>query len=169
MDGQMSLASTDLSFRKAAAPGGRGRRSRFARAFLSPVSLCLLGGMTLYAGALRPDLVVNAIPPTALIFDAVNISTNLAKAQFRNVQARRLLDNGEEKLAVEGVIENLSRQPNRLRDLKLTLIGEHGQASFSWVAPLSQAEIKGGATMNFKTSLSAPPAGPFRVAVEFVR
>lgn len=146
-----------------------GKLSRFNRIWKSPFTVTVIGGAALYFSVVNPEFVARILPPAAVVFDAVNISVNPAKAQLRNIQARRVVENGEERLVVEGDISNISRNVNKLRDLKLSLLGENGQAIYMWVAKLPSSEIAGRSSMNFRTTLSAPPPGNFKVSVEFIR
>lgn len=132
-----------------------------------PALICAstLIGLVAAIGAREP--VVRQIPQTAVVFKAIGLPVNLRALTFKDVKTRMFEDNGQQVLAVEGIITNLRTTPNRVPPLRVALKGSDGREIYWWIAQPTLTKLDAGGTLLFRTRLASPPSNAKIALVNF--
>lgn len=149
--------------------GGR-KRSRAGRAF---VALCwlLLIGLLAMAGAgaaLYPREVVRAVPGTAKFYAAIGRPVNVRGLDFGKIRYKWIVERGQPKLVVGGVIKNVTGETTRVPDLVFVLFDGNDKVLYKWAAQIRNTPLPGGKTTRFAERVPGPPELVRRVEVRFV-
>jgi len=133
---------------------------------LTLVLAAALGG---YAIVSQRVQLVRAAPVLANLYRAIGQPVNIFQADFENIRATREGEGRETRLVVEGQIRNLAKGDNVVPDIQIALLDAGGKTIYSWIAPLPENRIAPKSSLNFRTSLEAPPAGYHSLVVKFAR
>lgn len=132
-----------------------------------PAAICLVTAIALIAaiGERRP--LVRNVPQTAAVFKAISMPVNLRGLDIKDVKARLFEENGQQVLAVEGIIKNALKTGNHVSPLLISLRGEDGREIYSWSAQPGVSRLDGGANLMFRTRLASPPSSAKTALVNF--
>lgn len=152
-------------------PAGRapsvGQGSWRRRAILCTLFMAVaIGGFGIFSQRVQ---LVRMVPVLASIYRAVGLPVNIYQADFESIRATREGEARETRLVVEGQIRNLARGDNVVPDIQIALLDATGKIIFSWIAPLPENRIAPKGSLNFRTSLEAPPPGYHSLVLKFAR
>ncbi|WP_237153328.1 zinc-ribbon domain-containing protein [Oryzibacter oryziterrae] len=136
----------------------------------TPVAGALLLGflMMLVVTALFARVsIVRAFPDFAGLYASVGLEVNLRGMRFDSVQTHRESDGATPVLVIDGNIQNLTVDTQKLPALRITLKSATGRDVYAWNYALPQTTIDPDATLHFKTRLMAPPDAATMAEVRF--
>jgi hypothetical protein len=126
--------------------------------------LAITTGLT--AIAYRTDI-VRAWPKSASAFAAIGQSANLYGVDIRRVQAQAGLDVKGPRVIVAGVLASVSRKPEAVAYLKVSLIDTKGVEKLSWLVDPGIEVLQPGKVHSFQTTRSNPIRGELKAVVVF--
>jgi predicted Zn finger-like uncharacterized protein len=127
-------------------------------------SVLIGAGMT--AIAYRTDI-VRAWPKSASAFAAIGKPANLYGIDIRGVQVRAGVDVKGPRVIVAGVLASVSRKPEAVAYLKVSLVDTKGVEKLSWMVDPGVEMLAPGKTHVFETARSNPIRGELKAVVTF--
>jgi predicted Zn finger-like uncharacterized protein len=124
-----------------------------------------IGGV-IGAVSYRTDI-VRAWPKSASAFAAIGQPANLYGIDIRGIQARAGLDTKGPRVVVAGVLASVSRKPEPVAYLKVSLVDAKGMEKLSWMVDPGITVLDPGKTHIFETARSNPVRGELRAIVTF--
>lgn len=129
-------------------------------AALVAISACLT------AIGYRTDI-VRAWPKSASAFAMIGQPANLYGVDIHGVQARAGIDIKGPRVIVDGVLTSVSRRPEPVAYLKVSLIDAKGVEKLSWMVDPGITVLQPGKSHKFQSTRSNPIRGELKVAVIF--
>ena len=126
--------------------------------------VALAAGLT--AIAYRTDI-VRAWPKSASAFAAIGQPANLYGIDIRRIQARAGLDVKGPRVIVAGVLASVSRKPEPVAYLKISLVDAKGLEKLSWMVDPGIAVLQPGQFHAFESTRSNPVRGDLKAVVVF--
>jgi predicted Zn finger-like uncharacterized protein len=114
----------------------------------------------------RTDI-VRAWPKSASAFAMIGQPANLYGVDIRYVQARAGLDAKGPRIIVGGVLTSVSRKPEPVAYLKVSLIDAKGAEKLSWMVDPGLTILQPGQSHRFQTIRSNPIRGDVKAMVVF--
>jgi len=129
--------------------------------------LALLVAAVVFGGLLARERIVAEWPEAAELYNAIGIATAMPEQGLvvRNVSSRRILDNGEELLVVEGEVANLSTETRDLPPLRGALRDARQHDVQEWTFTVSEAKLAAGGVVTFSTTLKNPASEATEVSI----
>jgi hypothetical protein len=127
-------------------------------------SVLIGAGMT--AIAYRTDI-VRAWPKSASAFAAIGKPANLYGIDIRGIQVRAGVDVKGPRVIVAGVLASVSRKPEAVAYLKVSLVDTKGVEKLSWMVDPGVEMLAPGKTHIFETARSNPIRGELKAVVTF--
>jgi hypothetical protein len=127
-------------------------------------SLAIAGVVT--AINYRTDI-VRAWPKSASAFAAIGKPANLYGIDIRGIQARAGADTKGPRVVVAGVLASVSRKPEPVAYLKVSLVDAKGMEKLSWMVDPGITVLQPGKTHVFETARSNPVRGDLKALVVF--
>lgn len=118
-------------------------------------------------GILRNEA-VRLFPASAPIFEAVGLSVNPGNLDISDVRSRLVREEGRETLEVTGSVANLTKSPQKIPVMRLSIRSKTGQEIYVWTATADLAELGPGEKTVFRRRLASPPAESHSIMVRFV-
>ncbi|MEM6851374.1 MAG: zinc-ribbon domain-containing protein [Pseudomonadota bacterium] len=134
--------------------------------------LALIGGTAAatFGAYTYPDAVVSAWPQTATAYEVLGRPVNARGLEIQVVSHRIAAGAADPVLKVEGVVENVSAEPQIAPLLRgsLRAAGAGGGEERVWTFPASDRPLQPGERAEFVSEVPAP-AGPSDLEVRFIR
>lgn len=120
------------------------------------------------SGFIMRDTVVKAAPDLAGIYRLAGLEVNIRGLAFKDVETVRARDNGEDILIVKGLVENISSRVRAVPAIQFRIEGKEGEEINVWsIRPATNA-LQSGESVDFRTTMIAPPASAASIEVRFV-
>jgi len=145
------------------------RRARQASALRGSLGAGLAVLLFLATGIALRSEIVRLLPGAAGLYAWVGLDVNLRDMAIRNVQYRRMLDNGIPVLAIRGEIVNMAAEPQHVPTLRFALRDGGRHEIYSWVMPVAAEPLKPLAVTAFATRGASPPDEAAEVQIRFAR
>lgn len=132
--------------------------------------IALLGFVALFCGAaaaFRGDI-VRVWPATAALYEAVGLPVAVKGMEFRRVVYERTVENGLTVLAISGEIVNVGEERGTVPRVRVSLRDGEGAELYHYFFAIPEAELDAGASAEFVTRLSSPPAAARDLVLRFV-
>ncbi|NJR20294.1 MAG: hypothetical protein HC777_01620 [Hyphomonadaceae bacterium] len=126
--------------------------------------LAIVGMVT--AISYRTDI-VRAWPKSASAFAAIGQPANLYGIDIANIDVRAGVDTKGPRVLVKGLLTSVSRQPEPVAYLKVSLVDRKGLEKLSWMVDPGITMLAPGATHVFETSRNNPVRGELKAVVVF--
>jgi hypothetical protein len=126
--------------------------------------LSLAFGLT--AISYRTDI-VRAWPKSASVFAAIGHPANLYGVDIARVQARAGVDVKGPRVVVSGLLTSVSRKPEAVAYLKVSLVDSKGAEKLSWMVDPGIEVLQPGKTHAFESARSNPVRGDVKLLVVF--
>ena len=130
------------------------------------ISFSLLIGI-LWAAALYRSDIVRAWPKSATAFAAVGLPANLYGVDIRDITIISSADEKGPKIEVKGVLQSLSRSPEFIPYLKVSLVDSKGLERLSWMVDPGIESLGPGKSHRFVSSRSNPVRGSLKAVITF--
>jgi predicted Zn finger-like uncharacterized protein len=130
------------------------------------IAASLLIGVVMTAIAYRTDI-VRAWPKSASAFAAIGKPANLYGIDIRGIQVRAGVDIKGPRVIVAGVLASVSRKPEAVAYLKVSLVDTKGVEKLSWMVDPGVEMLAPGKTHIFETARSNPIRGELKAVVTF--
>lgn len=129
--------------------------------------LAVLVAAIAFGGLFARERIVAAWPPAANLYSAIGIVTAAPEQGLvvRNVSSRRVLDNGEELLVVQGEVANLSKETKDVPPLRGALRDARQHDVQEWTFTVGEAELMAGGVVRFSTTLKNPASEAIEVSI----
>ena len=101
---------------------------------------------------------VAALPQNRLADEAQQLA-------FQRVHSATMVKNGVKTLVVEGELVNISASDAAVPAIRVSLRSAAGAEVYSWLVEPTKAGLAPGATIGFRSAVSAPPADASKVTV----
>jgi hypothetical protein len=111
--------------------------------------------------------IVRAWPKSATAFAAIGQPANLYGIDIRRVQARRVIDAKGPRVMIGGVLASVSRKPEPVAYLKVSLVDAKGMEKVSWMVDPGINVLQPGTFHAFETSRSTPVRGELKAVIVF--
>lgn len=118
-------------------------------------------------GILRNEA-VRLFPASAPIFEAVGLSVNPGNLDISDVRSRLVREEGRETLEVTGTVANLTKSPQKIPVMRLSIRSNTGQEIYVWTATTDLPELGPSEKTVFRRRLASPPAESHSIMVRFV-
>ena len=118
-------------------------------------------------GILRNEA-VRLFPASAPIFEAVGLSVNPGNLDISEVRSRLVKEEGRETLEVTGTVANLTKSPQKIPVMRLSIRSNTGQEIYVWTATTDLPELGPSEKTVFRRRLASPPAESHSIMVRFV-
>ncbi len=144
----------------------RGGRSSLLLGWLLFLVVVLGLAAGLYFGR---DQVLALVPAAAPLYRMAGLAPPPAAVplELRDVRTARRVVDGEQVVAVEGLVSNMSGEPQAVPLLRASLIDAKGGELDSWTFAASATTLPPGGTTNFETTAKNPPREG-RILIDFV-
>jgi len=131
------------------------------------VILAILAGGFKYRGD-----IVSRWPASAKIYTALGIKVTPPKGTGLvvpegSVRISRSNDGDVPTLIIAGDIENQAKLPQRVSEMRITLVDKEGKTLKSWTFAPETRLLRPGGSMSFRTSVSRPPPDAVKVTFSF--
>lgn len=130
--------------------------------------LAVIGGLAagLYFGR---EQVLALVPAAAPLYQMAGLAPPPAGVplELRDVKTARRVVDGEQVVAVEGLVSNVTSEPQSVPLLRASLIDSKGDEVESWTFAASATTLPPGGTTNFETTTKNPPQEG-RILIDFV-
>lgn len=153
------LAATEAHHRQ----GTPARKSNSTAVMLMAAGVGTLATL----GILRNEA-VRLFPASAPIFEAVGLSVNAGNLDISEVRSRLVKEEGRETLEVTGTVANLTKSPQKIPVMRLSIRSGTGQEIYVWTATTDLPELGPGEKTVFRRRLASPPAESHSIMVRFV-
>lgn len=153
------LAATEAHHRHGKPP----KKSRSATVMLMAAGV----GTLAMLGILRNEA-VRLFPASAPVFEAVGLTVNPGNLDISEVRSRLVKEEGRETLEVTGTVRNLTKSPQKIPVMRLSIRSNSGQEIYVWTASTDLPELGPGEKTVFRRRLASPPAESHSVMVRFV-
>lgn len=130
----------------------------------------LVGFVAALVGALlafRGDI-VRFWPATAAIYDAIGMPAAVQIMEFRKVGFEVSKENGLTVLSIQGEIVNVAEEAGPVPRVRVALRDKLGNELYHYFFAIPEAELAAGATAEFVSRLSSPPAAAVDLVLRFV-
>lgn len=111
---------------------------------------------------------VRLAPETAIVFDSIGLAVNTRGLDIVDVRSRIVQEEARETLEIVGTIVNVSKSPQKIPVMRLSIRNQAGQDVYVWTATADQPELAPGEKTAFRRRLASPPAEGQAVMVRFV-
>lgn len=118
-------------------------------------------------GILRNEA-VRLFPASAPIFEAVGLKVNPGNLDISDVRSRLVREEGRETLEVTGTVANLTKSPQKIPVMRLSIRSNTGQEIYVWTATTDLPELGPSEKTVFRRRLASPPAESHSIMVRFV-
>jgi len=118
-------------------------------------------------GILRNEA-VRLFPASAPVFEAVGLSVNPGNLDISEVRSRLVREEGRETLEVTGTVANLTKSPQKIPVMRLSIRSNTGQEIYVWTATTDLTELGPSEKTVFRRRLASPPAESHSIMVRFV-
>ncbi len=143
-----------------------GKRKRTSRRPGLPVVIAamvaILGGLLI-----GRKQVVQFLPQTASLYEAIGLPVNLRGLVFDGVKTMRETSDGVTVLVVEGSIANVTPRTVEVPRLRFGVRNAAGLEIYAWTAIPSRTILPPGDAVEFRSRLASPPADARDVVVRF--
>lgn len=119
------------------------------------------------AWAFRGDI-ARYWPSTASLYDLIGTPVAEQGMEFRQVVYERAVENGLTVLSIRGEIVNVAEERGSVPRVRVALRDAEGQELYHYFFAIPEAELDAGATAEFITRLSSPPAAARDLVLRFV-
>ncbi|WP_051988087.1 zinc-ribbon domain-containing protein [Bosea sp. UNC402CLCol] len=151
-----------------------GYRARFGKAAvvgrkgLALPAVAALAGVTLLVGlAWQRNLVVQAAPQLAGLFERIGLPVNVRGLSLTAVESG-LIDDGQSRfLVVEGDVTNIAKGRTKVPPIQVSVKDEAGQTLYSWTTEPPRGVLEPAELMRFRARLASPPEKGRSVQVRF--
>ena len=130
--------------------------------------LAVIGGLAagLYFGR---EQVLALVPTAAPLYQMVGLGPPAAEAplELHDVKTARRLVDGEQVVVVEGLVSNITGEPQSVPLLRASLIDSKGDEVESWTFAASATTLPPGGATGFETIAKNPPREG-RILIDFV-
>lgn len=127
-------------------------------------SLSLAFGLTAISHRTQ---IVRAWPKSASVFAAIGQPANLYGIDIARVQARAGVDVKGPRVVVSGLLTSVSRKPEAVAYLKVSLVDAKGVEKLSWMVDPGIEVLQPGKTHAFQSARSNPVRGDVKLLVVF--
>lgn len=155
-------ASKPVKFKPTAAPK-RSRGELVGWAALVLFVVAFFGS----AWAFRGD-VARYWPSTASLYDLIGTPVAEQGMEFRQIVYEQGVENGLTVLSIRGEIVNVAEERGSVPRVRVALRDAEGQELYHYFFAIPEAELDAGATAEFVTRLSSPPAAARDLVLRFV-
>ncbi len=157
-----AAASQPAKFKPTAAPK-RSRGELVGWAALVLFVVAFFGS----AWAFRGDI-ARYWPSTASLYEMIGTPVAEQGMEFRQVVYEQAVENGLKVLSIRGEIVNVSEERGSVPRVRVALRDAEGQELYHYFFAIPEAELDAGATAEFVTRLSSPPAAARDLVLRFV-
>lgn len=140
--------------------------NRLAAGIPWAISLSLLIGALATAAMYRTDI-VRMWPKSASAFAAVGLPANLYGVDIRDITITASADAKGPKIEVKGVLQSVSRTPEFIPYLKVSLVDAKGLERLSWMVDPGVENLGPGKAHAFASSRSNPVRGTLKAVITF--
>ncbi len=130
--------------------------------------LAVIGGLAagLYFGR---EQVLALVPAAAPLYQMAGLAPPPVGVplELRDVKTARRLVDGEQVVAVEGLVSNVTSEPQSVPLLRASIIDSKGDEVENWTFAASATTLPPGGTTNFETTAKNPPREG-RILIDFV-
>jgi predicted Zn finger-like uncharacterized protein len=130
------------------------------------VAACFLFGVGGSAIIYRSEI-VGIWPKTATIFAKLGMPANLYGVDIQSVSVTTTLEANGPRIEVKGVLKSVSRKPEFVPYLKLTLVDPAGNEKLSWMIDPGIEVLPPGVAHRFSSSRTNPVRGPLNAVLIF--
>jgi hypothetical protein len=139
---------------------------RLATAIPWAISLSLLIGALGAAAIYRTDI-VRLWPKSATAFAAVGMPANLYGVDIRDITITSFADDKGPRVEIKGILQSLSRTPEFIPYLKVSLVDGKGFERLSWMVDPGIEKLAPGKAHPFASSRSNPVRGSLKAVITF--
>jgi len=130
--------------------------------------LAVIGGLAagFYFGR---EQVLALVPAAAPLYQLAGLTPPPVGVplELRDVKTARRLVDGEQVVAVEGLVSNVTSEPQSVPLLRASIIDSKGDEVENWIFAASATTLPPGGTTNFETTAKNPPREG-RILIDFV-
>ncbi|GAA6155516.1 zinc-ribbon domain-containing protein [Pyruvatibacter sp. HU-CL02332] len=119
------------------------------------------------AWAFRGDI-ARYWPSTASLYELIGTPVAEQGMEFRQVVYESAVENGLTVLSIRGEIVNVAEERGSVPRVRVALRDAEGQELYHYFFAIPEAELDAGATAEFVTRLSSPPAAARDLVLRFV-
>lgn len=119
------------------------------------------------AWAFRGDI-ARFWPSTASLYELIGTPVAEQGMEFRQVVYESAVENGLTVLSIRGEIVNVAEERGSVPRVRVALRDAEGQELYHYFFAIPEAELDAGATAEFVTRLSSPPAAARDLVLRFV-
>ena len=130
------------------------------------IAACVLMGAVGSAIIYRSEI-VKIWPKTATVFAKLGMPANLYGVDIQSVSVTTTLAANGPRIEVKGVLKSVSRKPEFVPYLKLTLVDPAGSEKLSWMIDPGIEVLPPGVAHRFSSSRSNPVRGPLNAVLVF--
>ena len=130
------------------------------------LAACFLFGALGSAIIYRSEI-VKIWPKTATIFAKLGLPANLYGVDIQSVSVTTTLEAKGPRIEVKGVLKSVSREPEFVPYLKLTLVDPAGNEKLSWMIDPGIEVLQPGVAHRFSSSRTNPVRGPLNAVLVF--
>ena len=116
-----------------------------------------------------PDKVVAAAPATIALYDWLDQEVNIYGLAFRDVELQHLLLEGQQVIAVRGLVVNVSDSPRKIPWLRFALRSADSKEVYQWQLDTKSRPLKPGESTSFLTRVAAAPETAETLEIRFAR
>jgi predicted Zn finger-like uncharacterized protein len=129
------------------------------------VAVALIGAIG--AAVLFRQAVVDAVPATAPVFEAVGLEVDTLGLAIEDVTFKAVLQAGRPVLSITGVIRNKNKVATEAPPIRLSLLDKSGAPLASLLAQPLNARVPPGGRRYFAVSFPDPPASSAKLETAF--
>jgi predicted Zn finger-like uncharacterized protein len=130
------------------------------------LAACLLFGAVGSAIIYRSEI-VQMWPKSATVFAKLGMPANLYGVDIQSVSVTTTLEANGPRIEVKGVLKSVSRKPEFVPYLKLTLVDPAGNEKLSWMIDPGIEVLPPGVAHRFSSSRTNPVRGPLNAVLIF--
>jgi predicted Zn finger-like uncharacterized protein len=130
------------------------------------VAACFLFSAVGAAIVYRSEI-VRMWPKTATLFAKLGVPANLYGVDIQAVSVTTTLEANGPRIEVKGVLKSVSRKPEFVPYLKLTLVDPSGSEKLSWMIDPGIEVLQPGVAHRFSSSRTNPVRGPLNAVLVF--
>jgi Zn-finger nucleic acid-binding protein len=144
----------------------RRRRYGMAAAWLG---LAVLAASPAAIAVSFPDEVVAAAPATIALYGWLDREVNIYGLAFRDVELQHLLLDGQQVIAVKGLVVNVSSSNRKIPWLRFALRSADSTEVYRWQLDTQSRPLKPGESTSFITRVAAAPETAETLEIRFAR
>ena len=114
-----------------------------------------------------PRHVTVMFPAAAQLYAKAGVHVNTRGLEFREISYRRVLDEGQVVLEIEGKVVNVSGLKHELAPLHISLLNDDQQSLYSWTLKAEPGVVEPEGAATFKTRLATTPSEATNLRVRF--